>query len=51
MNSPVKRADTTLLDRTSWLKAAALAIADEGFNGTRVLPLSKRLGVTRGSFY
>jgi AcrR family transcriptional regulator len=51
MNSPVKRADTTLLDRTSWLKAAAVAIADEGFNGTRVLPLSKRLGVTRGSFY
>jgi AcrR family transcriptional regulator len=39
------------LDRQAWLKAAAAAIAEDGFNGTRILPLSKRLGVTRGSFY
>jgi AcrR family transcriptional regulator len=39
------------LDKTAWLRAAAAAIAEDGFNGIRVLPLAKRLGVTRGSFY
>jgi AcrR family transcriptional regulator len=39
------------LDQTAWLRAAMAAIAEDGFNGIRVLPLSKRLGVTRGSFY
>lgn len=51
MRRSLKHRDTAALDQTAWLKAAALAIAEEGFNGTRVLPLSKRLGVTRGSFY
>ena len=46
-----KTADSTQLDPLAWLKAAAVAIAEDGFNGTRILPLSKRLGVTRGSFY
>ncbi len=44
-------AETTQLDKVAWLKAAAVAIAEDGFTGIRVLPLSKRLGVTRGSFY
>ncbi len=48
---PVKRTDSTQLDQASWLKAAAVAIAEDGISGTRILPLSKRLGVTRGSFY
>lgn len=51
---PKKRStavDSTTLDRDAWLRAAAAAIAEDGFNGTRILPLSKRLGVTRGSFY
>jgi AcrR family transcriptional regulator len=43
--------DSAPLDQTAWLRAAAAAIAEDGFNGIRVLPLSKRLGVTRGSFY
>ena len=46
-----KPTDSTQLDQLAWLKAAAVAIAEDGFNGTRILPLSKRLGVTRGSFY
>jgi AcrR family transcriptional regulator len=46
-----KSVETTQLDKTAWLRAAAIAIAEDGFNGTRILPLSKRLGVTRGSFY
>jgi AcrR family transcriptional regulator len=51
MRPSPKRPDTTSLDQTAWLKAAALAISEEGFSGARILPLSKRLGVTRGSFY
>ncbi len=43
--------DTPQLDKNAWLRAAADAIAEDGFNGTRILPLSKKLGVTRGSFY
>jgi AcrR family transcriptional regulator len=43
--------DSAPLDKTAWLRAAAAAIAEDGFNGIRVLPLAKRLGVTRGSFY
>lgn len=39
------------LDQSAWLRAATAAIAEDGFNGIRVLPLAKRLGVTRGSFY
>ena len=47
----VTSTESTRLDQTAWLRAAASAIAEDGFNGTRILPLSKRLGVTRGSFY
>lgn len=47
----VKPNESTQLDQTAWLRAAAAAIAEDGFSGIRVLPLSKRLGVTRGSFY
>lgn len=43
--------DSSPLDPAAWLKAASVAIAEDGFNGIRILPLSKRLGVTRGSFY
>ena len=46
-----KLADAPQLDKAAWLRAAAAAIAEDGFNGTRILPLSKQLGVTRGSFY
>ncbi len=47
----VKPNESAQLDQTAWLRAAASAIAEDGFSGIRVLPLSKRLGVTRGSFY
>jgi AcrR family transcriptional regulator len=54
-STPIKSAnnvvDSAPLDKTAWLRAAAAAIAEDGFNGIRVLPLAKRLGVTRGSFY
>lgn len=46
-----KPTEAAQLDRIAWIKAAAVAIAEDGFNGTRILPLAKRLGVTRGSFY
>lgn len=39
------------LSENDWLKAAENAVAEGGFNEARVLPLSKALGVTRGSFY
>ena len=50
-SAATKTTDSAQLDQLAWLKAAAVAIAEDGFNGTRILPLSKRLGVTRGSFY
>ncbi len=49
--APAKSTETSQLDKVAWLKAAAVAIAEDGFNGIKILPLSKRLGVTRGSFY
>jgi len=39
------------LSAENWLAAAEKAVAAGGFNEARVLPLSKALGVTRGSFY
>lgn len=39
------------LTATDWLIAAEVAVSQGGFNEARVLPLSKALGVTRGSFY
>jgi AcrR family transcriptional regulator len=46
-----KKTESSRLDCTSWLDAAELAIAEGGFSNVRVLPLSQKLGVTRGSFY
>jgi len=40
-----------LLTRDDWLAAALEALAESGLDAVRVLPLSKRLGVSRGSFY
>lgn len=39
------------LDAEDWLRAALVALAKQGLDGVRVLPLSKTLGVSRGSFY
>lgn len=41
----------TPLDCEAWLDAAENVIAEGGFSKARVLPLAKKLGVTRGSFY
>jgi AcrR family transcriptional regulator len=46
-----KKTESSRLDCTSWLDAAEAAIAEGGFSNVRVLPLSQKLGVTRGSFY
>jgi AcrR family transcriptional regulator len=46
-----KPPDPAQLSPEAWLDAAAAAIAEGGFDEVRVLTLSKRLGVTRGSFY
>ncbi|MEI6738197.1 MAG: TetR/AcrR family transcriptional regulator, partial [Pseudomonadota bacterium] len=50
-NAVTKPSEAPQLDKIAWLKAAAVAIAEDGFSGIRIFPLSKRLGVTRGSFY
>jgi AcrR family transcriptional regulator len=39
------------LTRDDWLKAALEALEESGVEGVKVLALSKRLGVSRGSFY
>lgn len=39
------------LTKEDWLNMALVVLNEEGVNGLKVLPLSKRLGVTRGSFY
>lgn len=46
-----KTCEKPQLTRDDWLDAAAGEIASGGFGHLRVLTLSKRLGVTRGSFY
>lgn len=46
-----RTSDKAQLTRDNWLDAAAGEIAAGGFGHLRVLTLSKRLGVTRGSFY
>ncbi|WP_111498353.1 MULTISPECIES: TetR/AcrR family transcriptional regulator [Marinobacter] len=43
--------DKAQLTRDDWLDAAAGEVAAGGFGQLRVLTLSKKLGVTRGSFY
>lgn len=39
------------LTKEDWLNAALAVLNEGGVNAVKVLPLSKRLGVTRGSFY
>ncbi|BES73777.1 TetR/AcrR family transcriptional regulator [Marinobacter nanhaiticus D15-8W] len=46
-----RTSDKVQLTRDNWLDAAAGEIAAGGFGHLRVLTLSKKLGVTRGSFY
>jgi AcrR family transcriptional regulator len=46
-----KTPEKAQLTRDNWLDAAAGAVAAGGFGHLRVLTLSKKLGVTRGSFY
>jgi AcrR family transcriptional regulator len=39
------------LSRQAWVQAALEAIAEAGLAGVAVMPLAKRLGATKGSFY
>ena len=39
------------LTREDWLVAALAALKESGIEGVKVLPLAKRLGSSRGSFY
>jgi AcrR family transcriptional regulator len=41
----------TRLSRQAWVQAALEAIAEGGLAGVAVMPLAKRLGATKGSFY
>lgn len=49
--SPKAAAASPRLTREDWLDAAFESVVEGGFDAARVLPLSQRLGVTRGSFY
>ncbi len=53
-SKPTRRGRPTgraVLTPQDWFDAATEAILDGGFDQLRVLPLAKRLKVTRGSFY
>ncbi|WVM91742.1 TetR/AcrR family transcriptional regulator [Halopseudomonas pachastrellae] len=53
-SKPARRGRPTgraVLTPQDWFDAATEAILDGGFDQLRVLPLAKRLKVTRGSFY
>jgi AcrR family transcriptional regulator len=39
------------LDRQRWLSAGLQALANEGPEGLRIMPIAEQLGVTKGSFY
>jgi AcrR family transcriptional regulator len=39
------------LDRQAWIDAAYRILVEKGVEQVRILPLARRLGVTRGSFY
>ena len=39
------------LSGEDWLAAALEALRESGVDGVKVLPLARRLGVSRGSFY
>lgn len=47
MNQALKRQ----LNRDDWLNAALETLDEKGIESVKILPLSKKLGVTRGSFY
>jgi AcrR family transcriptional regulator len=44
-------ATRTRLDRQAWVRAALDAISEGGLTAVGVVPLAKRLGATKGSFY
>lgn len=48
---PSKARDTARLDGVAWIEAALQVLAARGIDGVRIEVLSKRLGVTKGSFY
>ncbi len=39
------------LNRQNWLNAGLQALAEEGPEGLRIMPIAQKLGVTKGSFY
>ena len=39
------------LNRQRWLTAGLQALANEGPEGLRIMPIAEQLGVTKGSFY
>ena len=39
------------LNKEDWLQAALEVLNQQGISAVKILPLSKKLGVTRGSFY
>jgi AcrR family transcriptional regulator len=39
------------LNRNHWLSAGLQALAAEGAEGLRIMPIAQQLGVTKGSFY
>ncbi len=39
------------LTREDWLRAALDTLEESGLDGVRILPLAKRIGASRGSFY
>ncbi len=49
--APAKSAKSARLDRQAWIDAAYQILVEEGVERVRILPLARRLGVTRGSFY
>lgn len=46
-----RRNEREQLSPDDWLDAAAGLIVEGGFDAVRILPLARRLGVSRGSFY
>lgn len=42
---------STTMDRAIWIGGAMTVMADGGVNAVKIEPLSRRLGVTKGSFY
>jgi len=48
---PPEGSDRSSLTKQDWLQAALTVLNESGVDKVKVLPLSKRLGVTRGSFY